>query len=282
MARSKEGKEEVTVGAASLKPKKKRIFGKILLTLVIGLCLGGVVMYYYLEIYQDNLKECNDNKDKVTTEEKSNEAVEKSLDINSYTVKRLINMMHFNEGTNEEKTLYVNNKTIAKDLTESYLDNLLMREAFRLNSTFKNSVSVADLEEARINLFGKNYEVIIPTDKEVGSCPTFKYDVDSRTYSMDDSKCSINNDIEIKYETTKATIKEKEKIEIYEAVIFIKDEKVYKTIDGSNNLSDEVKDVDAKEFKISDNVKNLNQYRYTFTYDKDSDNYIFNMIELVK
>ena len=44
-------KDVVTVGAPSLKPKKKHIFGKILLTLIIGICLGGVIMYYYLDIY---------------------------------------------------------------------------------------------------------------------------------------------------------------------------------------------------------------------------------------
>ena len=50
-------KDVVTVGAPSLKPKRKHIFGKILLTLIIGICLGGIVMYYYLDIYMKDDKE---------------------------------------------------------------------------------------------------------------------------------------------------------------------------------------------------------------------------------
>ena len=61
-----------------------------------------------------------------------------------------------------------------------------------------------------------------------------------------------------------------------------KDDKIYKKIDGSNNVSDEVKDVTTDGFNVLDNVKKLNQYKYTFTYDKDSNNYVFNSIELVK
>ena len=53
-------------------------------------------------------------------------------------------------------------------------------------------------------------------------------------------------------------------------------------INGSNNVSDEVKDVTTDGFNVLDNVKKLNQYKYTFTYDKDSNNYVFNSIELVK
>ena len=60
------------------------------------------------------------------------------------------------------------------------------------------------------------------------------------------------------------------------------DDKIYKKIDGSNNVSDEVKDVTTDGFNVLDNVKKLNQYKYTFTYDKDSNNYVFNSIELVK
>lgn len=275
-------KEEVTVGAERLKPKKKRIIGKILLTLVIGICLGGVVMYYYLDIYKDSKKEDDKTNTTLVDDKKDDTNKEITLATDSYRVKSLINGMHFKDGTNEEKTLYINEKTVAKDLTESYLDNLLLKEAFRIQTNFSEKVRVADLEQARINLFGKNYEVIIPTDKEVGSCPVFKYDVSERAYSRDSSECNIKNDIEIIYNTVKATMKEKEEINIYEAVAFIKDDKVYKTIDGSNNLSDEVKDADTDNFDVLDNMKKLNQYRYTFTYDKDSDNYVFSSIELVK
>lgn len=62
--------------------------------------------------------------------------------------------MHFVDGTNIEKALYVNERTIAKDLL-GFLDNLLLKEAYRTESNFNEEVKVKDLEQARINLFGK-------------------------------------------------------------------------------------------------------------------------------
>ena len=162
------------------------------------------------------------------------------------------------------------------------MDNLLLKEAYRTESNFNEEVKVKDLEQARINLFGKNYEIIIPTDKEVGSCPVFKYNTEKRSYKRDSSECNITNDISISYDVVEARIIENKSITIYEAVAFIKDDKIYKKIDGSNNVSDEVKDVTTDGFNVLDNVKKLNQYKYTFTYDKDSNNYVFNSIELVK
>lgn len=274
-------KDVVTVGAPSLKPKKKHIFGKILLTLIIGICLGGVIMYYYLDIYmKDDKKSVNTSVPKNNTN--SNEEKEVSLPTDSYVVKRLITGMHFVDGTNIEKALYVNERTIAKDLPGDFLDNLLLKEAYRTESNFNEEVKVKDLEQARINLFGKNYEIIIPTDKEVGSCPVFKYNTEKRSYKRDSSECNITNDISISYDVVEARIIENKSITIYEVVAFIKDDKIYKKIDGSNNVSDEVKDVTTDGFNVLDNVKKLNQYKYTFTYDKDSNNYVFNSIELVK
>ena len=94
--------------------------------------------------------------------------------------------IHFKDGSISEKTLYLENKTKAKDLDSSYLENLLLKEGYRVTSNFNDKISIKDLELARENLFGKNYEIIIPTDKEVGSCPVFNYDVANKTYKKRD------------------------------------------------------------------------------------------------
>lgn len=275
-------KNDVTVGAKSLKPKKEKCFGKIFITFIIGICLGGIVMYYYLDIYKekDNKKDTTNNSTLKTDDNEKNNV--KDLSANSYLVNRLISGMHYNDGTNGEKTLYINKKSLAKELDENYLDMLMMKEAFRKNKDFSNKVTVRNLEEARTNLFGKNYEVVIHTDKEIGNCPTFEYSSSDKTYTKQNSNCNITNDINIKYETLKATIKEKEEVNIYEVVAFIKDNKIYKSIDGFSNVSNEIKDADADEFDIKSNKDKLSQFKYNFKYDSNTDNYVFDSIELVK
>ncbi len=280
MARTK---KEVTVGASRLKPKKKRIFGKILLTLIIGILLGGGGVYYYLEIYvgDNSDKSLLPKQDKEKNTDDDNLNI-KDLSVDSYLVKSLMNRIHFQDGTNEEKILYVNEKTKAKELSENYLDKLLLKEAFQMQSSFTDTVSVSDLEVARTNLFGNNYEIVIPTDKELGTCPTFTYNIGDRTYTRDNVVCNVNNDIEIVYKTVSASMQEEKQVSIYEVVAFVEKDKVYKKIDGSNNLSEEVDNIDVDNFNIKDNVQYFNRFKYNFSYDKEHDNYVFESVELVK
>lgn len=274
-------KYEVTVGAPSLKPKKKKTVLWIILSLIIGILIGGGSLYYYDHIYKksDNKKESNNviNKD----DNKKQDNV-KELNIDSYLVKKLMTGIHFKDGSISEKTLYIENKTNAKDLDSNYLDNLLLKEGYRVTDSFTDKISIKDLELARENLFGKNYEIIIPTDKEVGSCPVFNYDVANKIYNKSNEQCSLTNDIKIDYVTVSATMKEEDNVTVYERVAFIKNDGVYKKIDGSNNLSEKLDDVNPDDFNINENNDKLNRYKYTFKYDKDTKNYVFESIELVK
>ena len=274
-------KYEVTVGAEKLNPKKKRVLLKVIISLLFGILLGGGAVYYYYNYYLDNKP--NAKTKIVKTRCRVNEKAKNiKLDINSYRVKKLMNGIHFNDGSVTQKTLYLEEKTIAKDLDSNYLDNLLIMEAYRMKNNYEDTVTIKDLELARTNLFGNNYEVIIPTDKEVGTCPIFNYDVSDRIYSKSTTKCEFTSDIKIKYETIGATMIEKQGITITEVVAFISYDKVYKTIDGSNNLKDEIKVDDVESFKLKDYEKDLNKYKYKFKYDNDTDNYVFESIELVK
>ena len=274
-------KYEVTVGAPSLKPKKKKTVLWVILSLIIGILIGGGSLYYYDHIYKksDNKKESNNviNKD----DNKKQDNV-KELNIDSYLVKKLMTGIHFKDGSISEKTLYIENKTNAKDLDSNYLDNLLLKEGYRVTDSFTDKISIKDLELARENLFGKNYEIIIPTDKEVGSCPVFNYDVANKIYNKSNEQCSLTNDIKIDYVTVSATMKEEDNVTIYERVAFIKNDGVYKKIDGSNNLSEKLDDVNPDDFNINENNDKLNRYKYIFKYDKDTKNYVFESVELVK
>lgn len=273
-------KEEVTVGAPRLKPKKKRVWTKVILALIIGALLGGGSVYYYDNYYTKNKKDKTTNK--VVEKNNKEEIKEINLSLDSYDVVRLMNGLHFTDGSIIEKTLYIENKTSAKDLDSNYLDNLLLKEAYRTKNSFTDTVTITDLEQARINIFGKNYEIVIPTDKEVGTCPIFNYDISKRTYTKSNNDCSLTSDIQIKYNTVKATMKEKEYLTIYEVAAFMNDDGVYKKIDGSNNLSEKIENLSKDDFDITENEKDLNQYKYNFKYDSDTSNYIFESIELVK
>ena len=273
-------KYEVTVGAPSLKPKKKKTVLWIILSLIIGILIGGGTLYYYDHFYKkDNNVKCIDRDD---TKQVSNDVTEKELNIDSYLVKKLMTGIHFKDGSISEKTLYIEKKTNAKDLDSNYLDNLLLKEGYRVTSSFDDTISIKDLELARENLFGKNYEIIIPTDKEVGSCPVFNYDVANKIYKKSSEECNLTSDIKIKYVTVSATIKENDNVTIYERVAFIKNDGVYKKIDGSNNLTEKLEDVNPDDFNINENNDKLNRYKYTFKYSKDTKNYVFESVELVK
>ena len=273
-------KYEVTVGAPSLKPKKKKTVLWIILTLIIGILIGGGSLYYYDNFYKKNNNK-SDNK-VVNNNDNTKDISVKELNIDSYLVKKLMTGIHFIDGSISEKTLYIEDKTNAKDLDSNYLDNLLLKEGYRVTNSFTDTISIKDLELARENLFGKNYEIIIPTDKEVGTCPLFNYDVANKTYKKSSETCSLTSDIKIKYVTVSATIKENDNITIYERVAFVKDDGVYKKIDGSNNLSEKLEDVNPKDFNINENNEKLNRYKYIFRYDINTKNYVFESVELLK
>lgn len=271
---------EVTVGAPRLKPKGSRTALKVIFSLLIGILIGGGALYCYDHFYKKCDADKVDNKKETKKDTKVDNGV-KELNIDSYLVTKLMAGIHFIDGSISEKTLYIEDKTKVKDLDNNYVDNLLLKEGYRVTSSFTDKISISDLEQARLNLFGKDYEIIIPTDKEVGSCPVFNYDVATKTYKKSNEECNITSDISIKYVTVSATIKEKDNISIYERVAFVNDDGVYKKIDGSNNLSEKL-DVAVKEFNIKENNDQLNRYKYTFKYDKETDNYVFESIELVK
>lgn len=274
-------KYEVTVGAPSLKPKKKKTVLWVIISLIIGILIGGGSLYYYDHIYKKNDNKKDENTKTINNDNNKKEDV-KDLNIDNYLVKKLMTGIHFKDGSISEKTLYIENKTNAKDLDSNYVDNLLLKEGYRVTNSFTDKISIKDLELARENLFGKNYEIIIPTDKEVGSCPIFNYDVANKIYTKSKEDCSLTSDIKIEYITVSATMKDEDNITIYERVAFIKDDGVYKKIDGSNNLSEKLNDIKPDGFNISENNDKLNRYKYTFKYDKNTNNYVFESVELVK
>ena len=274
-------KNEVTVGSPKLKPNSNKTFPKVLIGVLIGAILGAGNIYCYYKYFQKNSSEIEETK-KDTKEEKKENNTTKELKIDDYLVKRLISGIHYQDGSIIEKTLYIEDKTLASNLDNNYLDNLLIKEAYRNKSNFYNEVTIDELEQARINLFGKNYEVVIPTDKDIGTCPIFNYEASKRIYKKSEEKCNITSDINIIYNTVKASILDKKYIYIYETVAFIKENEVYKRIDGSNNLSEKLEGINSNNFDITKSTNFLNQYKYNFKYDKDTNNYIFESIEEVK
>lgn len=271
-------KYEVTVGAPSLKPKKNRVWLKVLIAIILGIAIGGAGVFCYYKYYKKT-KNC---KPVEVVKEVEKKISENDISVDSYIVKKLINGMHYTDGSSNEKTLYIEKKTEAKDLDTDYLDNLLLKQAYRNKTNYENVVTIKELEKARIDLFGKNYDIIIPTDKKINSCPVSEYNQQERTYSQVNEKCTISSNVKIVYTTTSAVIKEKSYLKIREAVAFLSDKKLYKELDGNNNLMEEVKDVEYDSFDIRNNIDKFNQYQYNFKYDVDTSNYIFESIELVK
>ena len=66
------------------------------------------------------------------------------------------------------------------------------------------------------------------------------------------------------------------------AVIDSNEDKVYKNYSEDEKELEEVDNVVATTFDIDKDYTDLNQYKYTFNYDKDNNNYYLVSIELVK
>lgn len=255
------------------KPKKRHTGLIVFFCLILGIAIGIGGSYYYFEIYsKQNSKKTTTTK-KVETEE---------ISVDSYLIKSLVDRMHYSLGTNSELLLYANEITKPSDLEGNYLNNLIVMEAKREILGTEGELTKENLNIALTTLFGSDSNVEIPTE-DFGVCPLYKYNSKEEKFTEQDGECTFTTNLGIEKKLVKA-VKSNEKIEIYEAVAFTDKDanKVYKKVDSSLKLSEEVEDIESDKFIIERDYEKVNQYKYTFTYDEDNGNYIFDSIEIVK
>lgn len=259
----------------------------VIILMIFSLLIGVVGSYYYFEIY--NKKESI--KDEKITTSKSNDINEKELNTDGLFIKNLIEdykLHRFNE-VEVFKVMYANNKTNVSDIDDFYLRTLAAVKAKKnLGDT---GFSGKSFTNAVKTLFGS--EIILEnksfTDNQTdeGLCYAYEYDQKEDYYfSKEPIGCGGGSTISLKQKIVKA-IKKEDSLEVAVAVALVDTDtdKVYKQIDATTEyvkLIDEVEDTTALTFNIDKDYSKLNQYKYTFNYDEENNNYYLESIELIK
>lgn len=262
----------------------------ILITILLILFLvGGTALGWYFSGYINKFL----NKEETKTEKKETKEVTKASDEeispNSLYIKNLISDYDFYALSNADiyTALYSKDKVEIKDLDDIYLRAIAAKKANKSLSGV--SFSSDEFKDAVELLFGNQLTL---EDKSIfngKTCVNIQYDSSSKYYSEGETACGGTALPTLERKIIKA-VKKEDIIEVNVAVaIFSGDptvNKVFKTYtennDDQNNLGEVVEGATKDTFDIDKDYTKLNQYKYTFNYDKDNNNYYLTTIELIK
>ena len=248
--------------------KKVKKNNGFITTILMILCVGiGILLSYcYYEVYGSNF-----SKDKKSVSvSKNNE--EELLPNGVFSTSLIERYNVYNLGsTNIYQALYSKDKIKAEDISLDYIKAVAVKRALYLSNDYSDvSFSKDDFDRSLKELFGDKVSI---SDDDISG---FKYNSKSKKYIYEDGDREDDN-YRIDKKIVKS-IKKKNSIEINVAVLFTSSDKVYKTPDD-NGVIDGVR---LSDFDIDKDYTELNQYKYTFNYDKSTDNYILDSIELIK
>ncbi len=264
----------------SNKPEKKSTNKVVLVILIIlSLIIGAGGGYYFFNL--KNAKETQTTP-KAETKEK---VKQEEFNPDGLFIKSLINRYDFSVISEVEiyNYLYSEDKISAKEIDKDYLrlvsasniKNNLITGSFK-SDELKDSITM--LFGDKISLEDKNFEI---------GCTTYKYSNINKEYTREEKDgCGGATSLEMQRKIVKATLKTNKTLEVNVAVAIIDndDDKVYKEYneDEESHGEDELDNVDATSFDIDIDYKDLNQYKYTFNYDSENNNYYLVSIELIK
>lgn len=264
-------------------PKKKKtnpILIIFLMLLACGIGVGG--SYYYFEIYNKDTKKEINAVDKVETKDKTT-VKEEELNPDGIYAKYLIDRYAFSDISNITvyNALYGKEKTLVTELDDNYVRIVSAANVKKLgNGIFTSEAfhnSVVNLFGNQLNLADKNFSI---------GCDTYEYSQGTGYYEYKEGGCGGTSTVIMNQKIVKA-IKTKDNIEVNVAVAILDgaNQKVYKNYkmgDTSNSDLQEVEGVTPDTFDIDRDYDKLNQYKYTFNYDNENNNYYLYSIELVK
>lgn len=266
------------------KNEKKRSKWFLVTILLMILCLGiGIgITYFYLEVYRNTV---------TTTEEEqnddSNAAIEEEISPTSLFVKELISNYDYETMSETEifEVLYNKDKIYVKDLEESYLRALAVKKANQWVEGI--GFSSEEFQDSVVMLFGSQ---VLLKDQDFSlrnACIEIQYDSQNKFYTaVETDGCGSTTVYSMQRKIIKA-IKKENSMEINVAVAIINDntKKIFRGYDSSlseNAGIDEVDGITKDTFDIDKDYSKLNQYKYTFNYDSDNNNYYLVSVELEK
>ena len=265
------------------KYKKRNPFTTFLI-IIICLALGAGGSYYYFEIFNKtdstevNKSEANKNSNKEIKNDKNNEIEE--IEPTSIFAKKLIerydNSVSSSQDAANYEILYAKDKTTPANFSADYIQVLGVAN---IRSPFY--FSKEQLDESLTELFGKDKFKAREETIDYGTC---KYYENANGYYQYKEKtgCGGTSAMSMKRKIVKVE-KDNNKLYINVAIEITAEGNVYKAYDITNAKGvDQLTDYTYETFDIEKDYAKLNQYKYTFDFDKDNNNYYLESIELVK
>lgn len=259
------------------KPKDKKGHPfLVFLLMLISIGLGAGASYYYFEVYnaKEEPKQVEDKKEEVK------DTVEQ-LQPTSRFVKNLINNYNikYNNNLLENYTeLYVKDKTTVADLSKDYTQKLAALNIYR-----KKSFSDEEFQDSLDQLFGKDIVKNEKKDIVIDPCYKFKYKDEIYLLELGD-QCggATSYSVETKIVKAEKNLETKD-LTINVAVALTDGNKVYKSYDNEAKTGkEEIVDLTAEGLNMDTDYTKFNQYKYTFKYDNDNNDYYLESIELEK
>lgn len=255
------------------KPKKNKK-GHPFLTFIfmlICLALGAGGSYYYFEIY-------NKPVEKPKEKEPVQENVEQ-IQPSSRFVNKLVDKYYNDFDSIESYTeLYAKDSMTVADFSNEYTQKL-----GALNIKNSNSFKNESLQNSLDELFGANKTQVEKENIEYNKCYIYKYNDDEYTLNISGT-CNDAKTYDVITKIVKAE-KDKTKDELYVnvAVAVTDGNKMYKSYaEDTKSGKDEIVDLSYSSFDMDKDYTKFNQYKYTFKYDKDNNDYYLVSIELNK
>lgn len=280
---SNEGEEELF----SSKPKQNKkspIFIIFLFLLALG--IGAFGSYYYFEVYQSPQESVSSKKD-VQDEKMEQE----ELNPEGVFVKNLISRYDIYTIFEHElcEILYNEEKVVVNDWDQNVISILAAKDASNQSGGIStNRFSNEEFHNSVVKLFGTD-KIVKDQDIQyhLGEA-TYIYDANTGYYHYKEPQ-GLGGTTTYTFErkNLKAeTNGEVLKVTVAIALLDTNTKKVYKKYQAkaSNGVvvTDEVEGITIDNFSIDKDYDKLDQYQYTFHYDKENNNYFLTEIELVK
>lgn len=247
--------------------KKGKSGCAVVLLCMAFLLIGAGAMYYLLQNKIQPVESLDSNK-KLLTE----------LNPNGVLVNDLISRLDYNTECGVNEALYKNSKTTIENLDDNYLRILIAKEASK--NELKSSISFTkeEFESSAKTLFGNSINLSL--ENITGICPSITYDEANQKFIESEGQCETKSCNYVNERYIVKSEEDDEGIYIYVAVAAINQESG--KISNLNDLNSVIDGIDPNTFDIKNDYSKVNNYKYTYTHDKDNNNYIFKSIELQK
>lgn len=248
----------------------------VVVVAIVALIIGVAGGYYLFKVMDKEEIKTEKKKENINTKKE----IKEELNPEGLYIQELISrydQADISSNINIYEVLYKEDKTTIKDIDENYLKVLAANKASGVTGVFTSE----EFKNATKLLYGNSIEFDDGKINYNKGCIIVNHNDDVYTYV--EGECGGASTISMKRKIVKTEIDEDVlTVNVAVAIIDSNEDKVYKNYSKDEKELEEVDNVVATTFDIDNDYTELNQYKYTFNYDKDNNNYYLVSIELVK